>query len=597
MTTATWVSQPVPAMGAIKAEGIKNQLGRLDTDRLTVLVREAAQNSWDAASPERTGPVRFAIDFRDLDATNAQAWRHLLTNGAPTTERLPLRAILSQPELAVLFVSDRGATGLGGPTRADRVVPGEAHDYVSFVLNVGDSADTPFGGGTFGYGKAVFFQTSAASTILVYTRCTTEAGTVESRMVGCALGPSFAADARPFTGRHWFGVPSGDEIIDPIRGDDADAIAAELGLPPFTGAEFGTTVAVLAPKLDGRGSHDAMRLIADSILWHLWPKMLGNGHAAMDFSVSHNEQEVPITHPAEHPVLREFVSALDDIAGGDTITYGSGATPIGKIVLRTTFAPPPVLEDVAKEAGLDTGVHHCCLLRVPELVVEYRQGPPLPDERIWYVGVFKVLPEHDQTFAAAEPPTHDAWSPAELDDRERSIVRTTLRKIDEALKRHASPHTPDVPSGEADGLATISRFLGSLLAPAAGFGAGPTEGDGTGSRRSSPVRMVGSPRWDKYDDRDVLIQEFDVDARRTVTVEADASVRVWGGAGTETAAPLGAARPKLVCWRAPDGTVHARDRIAIDRGEGGRWEAIVSAPPDTAIRVRVHEAKGGATSG
>ena len=62
----SWVSQPVPRMGAIKAEGIMNQLGRPTVDRLTVLVREAAQNSWDAADRSQSGPVNFGLDLRRL---------------------------------------------------------------------------------------------------------------------------------------------------------------------------------------------------------------------------------------------------------------------------------------------------------------------------------------------------------------------------------------------------------------------------------------------------------------------------------------------------------------------------------------------------
>ena len=63
----------------------------------------------------------------------------------------------------MLFVTDRGTEGLGGPTRADEVHEGESHDYVSFVLNVGEPRDTKLGGGTYGFGKAVFFLASSCA--------------------------------------------------------------------------------------------------------------------------------------------------------------------------------------------------------------------------------------------------------------------------------------------------------------------------------------------------------------------------------------------------------------------------------------------------
>jgi hypothetical protein len=597
----SWVSESVPAMGAIKGEGVKKQLGRPTLDRLTMLVREAAQNSWDAADDAGERPVHFAIELCDLSSEAATSWRQTALQGAPAEDHLPLRPALQREPLSVLFVSDRGTTGLGGPTRADRVVPGQSHDYVSFVLNVGDARDKDYGGGTYGYGKAVFYRESAAATIFLHTRCTNEDGEDESRLIGCALGHGFDVDGSAFTGRHWFGVPVGEEIVDPIRDQEADTMADELGFPAFGDDEYGTSIAVVAPKLDSRGDDVAMRVLADSIVWHLWPKMVvrATDGPAMTFDVRHNGVPVAIADPSQHAALREFVAALEDLdLAGETIDYGPGAMPIGKIALRTTFAPPPPIDEVGQAAGLGMGVHHCCLLRVPELVVEYRSGPALPDERVWYAGVFRVLPEHDETFALAEPPSHDSWSPEDLDDRERSIVRTTLRKIDQSLSRHATPAGDgDAPAGDSHGLAVVSRFLGSLIAPAPGHAADESEGDRVATSRTSAVRMVGDPRWGKHDDEDVLVQEFDIDSGRAVTVEAVTSVRVWGGTGKESAPPLGAGEPRLLGWVGPDGTIHDPSRLAVARGEGGRWRAIVLAPRDTAIRIRVREAKAGDGNG
>ena len=70
-------------MGAIKAEGIMNQLGRPTVDRLTVLVREAAQNSWDAADRSQSGPVNFGLDLRRLPDDVAAEWRQILRSAHP----------------------------------------------------------------------------------------------------------------------------------------------------------------------------------------------------------------------------------------------------------------------------------------------------------------------------------------------------------------------------------------------------------------------------------------------------------------------------------------------------------------------------------
>jgi hypothetical protein len=591
--TPRWISQLVPPMGAIKAEGIKNQLGRPSLDRFVVLVREAAQNSWDAADLSHDGPVRFAMDLRELDAHTASAWQRVLGAGAPDKQNLGLRPALSSEPLSILFVSDRGALGLGGPIRADEVHEGEPHDYVAFALNVGDPRDTDFGGGTYGFGKAVFFLASAASTILVHTRCLDEHGAIESRLVGCALGASFESDGHVYSGRHWFGLPAeAAEVVEPVMGDAADEIARELGFPVFDGDDLGTTIAVIAPELDDRSPEDVVQRLANSVLWHLWPKMVDNGDGPdMTFAVSCDGTPIEIPDPATHPVLGEFVTALRELDElGDTITYGAGSKPVGKILLRTTFAPPPLIDDVGQEAGLGSGVRHCCLLRVPELVVEYRAGPPLPDERVWYAGVFKVFTEHDETFARAEPPTHDSWAPEYLDDRDRSLVRVTLRKIEEKLRSHAAPRSTQDTGGAAQGLAALSRMLGGLIAPAPGQAADSATGKQRTGGRKAVVRMIGAPEWRRHDDRDVLVQPFEIDAKRQVTIDAKTTVRVWGGAGNETDPPIGVGDPRLVGWRDPEGRLHPAGRLAITPQESGRWEAIVASPADTVTRIRVHEA-------
>jgi hypothetical protein len=391
-----WVSQPVPPMGAIKAEGIKNQLGRPDVDRLTVLVREAAQNSWDARAMEGDGPVRFDIGLQPLDAPTSRAWVELVGTSAPSQDEtgLPIKNHLEANDVSILWIADRGTDGLGGPTRADEVKEGEPHDYVSFVLNVGDPRDTEFGGGTYGFGKAVFYLASRASSILVHTRCHGVGGELEARLVGCALGPGFEAkDRQAHTGRHWFGIAQSEEgLIEPVRGPRADSIAEALGFPSFGEEETGTTVAVIAPDLDGRNHLDCGRQLADSIAWHLWPKMVDGpgGSPSMTFSVRVGSELLEIHDPRRHPVLREFVQAYEDVTvAGDSVQYKG--QPVGRIRLRTTYDPPPAIDEVGREAGFGDGVHHCCLMRTPGLVVEYRAGPKMPDERVWYAGVFRAL--------------------------------------------------------------------------------------------------------------------------------------------------------------------------------------------------------------
>jgi hypothetical protein len=585
----SWFSQPIPALGAIKGEGIRNQLGRPDLDALTILVREAAQNSWDAALEPGTVPVRFSMDLQRLTGDRRTAWIDLLGAEAPRRDELPLLAQLDDPDLRILVVSDRGTRGLGGATRADRVTPDAAHDYVSFVLNVGDPRDQHLGGGTYGFGKAVFFNGSSAWTVLVHTRCRLDDGSLETRLVGIALGAGFTRDGRQFTGRHWWGVHSADAVVEPLVGNEADALAETLGLPSFDGEETGTTIAVVAPSVGDRTPREAMEWVAAAIQWHLWPKMIAsaNGPAPMEFAVSEDGEPLSIGSPETHPVLRQFVGVHQRLDQGATSTYRRQA--IGRINLESTFAPPPPIDAVGSELGFDHGVRHTCLLRGPQLVVRYQAGPPMPDSRVWYAGVFLADEAWDNAFAIAEPPTHDAWSFRQLDGTSKGVVRRALEDVATAMAAHAAPAVTTEPTSEdhIGGLAEISRSLGSLLAPALGDAAGPNRPRGGGGPSHSPVSLVGTPRWESESGQDVLVQAFDVTASRRVVLESALGIVLWGGGSRAPEEP----QPRVLGWRSPDGDVLRDERIAIEPAETGRWELIVTPVPETVTDIKIRRAQ------
>src|SRR5262245_20870155 len=65
MAALRWFGEQFPPHCALAAEGFGKLLGRPHLDPLTVLIRETAQNSWDARLPGST--VRFAVDGFTLD--------------------------------------------------------------------------------------------------------------------------------------------------------------------------------------------------------------------------------------------------------------------------------------------------------------------------------------------------------------------------------------------------------------------------------------------------------------------------------------------------------------------------------------------------
>ncbi|GII02752.1 hypothetical protein [Planobispora takensis] len=625
MMKASWFSQPFPPEGASAAEGIRKQLGRPELDLLTILVRESAQNSWDARLPDRTEPVDYAIDVWTVSPARAAAWRDLLSQDAPLNDHLPLRQSLSRPTIRVMAVSDRGTSGLGGPTRADEAVA-KGHDFVSFVRNVGEPRDTELGGGTYGFGKGIFYLISEVGTILIHTRCRVDGG-YETRLMGCALWKSYVANGsggeRRYTGRHWWGDTTG-EVVEPLVGTEADAVAHRLGLRPFGADETGTTIVIIDPLLEGRDSPaEAAGYLADTIAWHLWPKMLdsSDGQPAMRFSVTCDGVAYPVPDPRETRPLNLFVAAYEVMEGpeGKDLHCLSPKKFLGRLGLVKRTAPALEATTASRMVDIESAVHHVCLMRPAELVVTYRPGPKSPSEYQHYAGVFRADPALDETYAKAEPPTHDAWHPQSLESPERTYVNTTFRRIDEALNalfdlggvtrgdsarvalgaastKFASlvggvwgtggatdySRPDDADHGKPDGVETASR--GPASTPS-----GSAEGvpPGRTARRRPRVEYAGDPYYGELSGAPVLIQEFRLPVPGPQQVRVGLAVAVAGPGGRETDPPLGAAMPELIGWEDPDGSLHETPSHVIEGGDGSTWRAIIRPAPDTMTEVDI----------
>lgn len=337
-TTPRWLSESYGPGGGGAAEGILRHLDATELDPLTLLVRESAQNSWDARTGD--GPVDYRVELRSLSPTEAPVWRDLLLENAPTTEHLELRASLARPVLRVLTVTDTGTKGLGGPTRADVVADGDC-DFVSFVRKTGSSQDLDSRGGTYGYGKVVFHLASKPHTVLVHTRCRV-GDRLETRLIGWAVHESYSTDTvdgpKTFTGRHYWGRVQ-DGYVEPLVGAEADDVARKLGLRALPEGETGTTVAMIEPVFGDRDDAEAMRWIADAIVWNLWPKMLPEGgEAPMRFSITHDGAEIPVPWPSEVPHLRPFLWAHRDM--DVLIEHKTMKRPLGHFGVRKFIAPP-----------------------------------------------------------------------------------------------------------------------------------------------------------------------------------------------------------------------------------------------------------------
>jgi hypothetical protein len=613
--TPRWWSQPFPPTGAIASEGIRNQLGRPPVDPLTVFVRETAQNSWDARLPDVETVYR--LELTTVAPTHRPTWERLLTPPSGVQEHLGVGRAVRTPNLRLLSVVDRGTKGLGGPTRADQLAEGR-RDWISFVLNVGEKRDTAQGGGTYGYGKAVLYRLSRVGTILVYTRTADERGTLSSRLIGIALGSSFDnrgrvdAESRPFTGRHWWGDVR-DDHVEPLLGDDADDVARSLGLSPFGHGESGTTLVVIDPDLDEFDDMDAAaQHLADTIAWQLWPIMLPErGVQRLVPDVMSAGSAYPVPDPSRVYPLRMFVAAYRRLKSDSATTLESGnpRKRLGRFALeRAVVVPmsPGAASMAAGFAGVEGDPHHVCLMRSPELVVRYYEGPTTSSVHSVYAGVFRADDELDEVYAASEPPTHDNWVYEQLTGSDRTFVRVTFTRLREQLAVFRAPVQAAVSTRSRTALGAASNYLGGLVAAAfanaaedatspqaarrstsaATVAAASSESPGAVTDRRpasmgrARVTTLVEPHLEELQGTLVVVARYGIGAVGPVQLEARLAVATWEGRENEP--PAGAERPQVRQWHTADGTVTDDRCTVVGPTEVG---LVVTPVPDTATEI------------
>lgn len=593
-----WWSQPFAPEGSAAAEGIVKQLGRPQLDPLTVLVREAAQNSWDARSGD--GPVDFRMRLTTL-GTRTEDWRRLLLPGPAIESGCRLDELLG-PDSVIITVSDRGTRGLGGPLRAGtRPEQREKADFVQFLRNVGEPNDNDLGGGTYGFGKGIFYRLSRASAILVDTF--TALG--DRRLMGAALGNSWYKEDLRYTGRHWWAEVGHDDIPDPFRGSDAADLAAALGLPGFDDRRTGTDVVLIAGDLgtvdqDGlirdRSAREAGVFIASSMLWHLWPKAVDvEGAVPMQFAVEVDGEPIEVPSPAKVSELRPFVDSLMRVRNGECHVYKRTVAPkaAGRLALSVgASASSATSSEVVESARpFDEPSHHVARMRVAELVVDYLPTTPHPDSLLRYGAVFRSTAESDGYFASAEPPTHDNWVEKGLSGTARGVVQGARNYIVKTVDADLGLGDSTL-GGQAKGLGALSARLASLLPPVSATGPEqrkPPPGGGSGGRNGTAPRIVEGPRLERFGQKLLLVAKVHIpQSTMSRTVRAEVAVVVEGG-GRESDPPAGAPTPLVTGWRSQQDGGTDGPVLTVGPNDATDWWVYSTYVEDAVVRFRLKE--------
>lgn len=613
-----WFPKPFAA-GDMDGTGGDRLLGRTELSPLEVLIRETAQNSWDARTDE-TNP-RYGLHLRRVDFRLSAGIDTLFAVGRKTPGR---HRVPTVQNLHLLEIFDRGTCGLDGPIDLSPALGDDPRNFQDLILKVGVPRDDGKGGGTYGFGKTAAYAFSRQGTVIFWTRCRNQGGVLEHRFVVSAFHESYVSQGRQYTGRHWWGAGE-DGLVEPLIGEVAQAYGERFFARHFQGDETGTSLLILDPLISAPQEESGLsgqsqlqygdpsvlealfgREARRAIRRHLWPKLIaepGSVEPPMDIELRVHDEDVRLVD--DHLGTLGFWGAglnaiRSRIRGGDAPVIAPSGLPvevhdvvrnrktIGHLaVVKRIKAIEPTIEEDDLDPGWDEGsVRRIALMRgQAELVVTTDDWSDHAASPVFdWVAVFKSAKDWDRTFADAEPPAHDMWVSSA--GGETGLVIRAMRNKVRAILRE-SFNVPDPTSLENSdaarrGVGTVARMFGMLLPTAVEERTSSVRSPRVGVRRgSTQLISVDGPRLVEtlQDGRQRQQASFMVNGVGRFAV--DVAVSLVGDDGART--------------RVPDEHLVATWDRAIDLGggrasvEGGEWQTVtVTGPARRALLIEMN---------
>ncbi len=610
LTTLVRDSEPYSRYGNISADGVSKLLGAPNLDQLQTVIRETVQNSWDAREEGKIPEYRIRLRTLLPQEKNILAENIFpdLPDEPDGEEYRRIQDLLAEGEnFSVFEICDFGTCGLGGPTHPDEIPEkGEAPDFVDFLRNIGTPRDTFQGGGTYGYGKSCLYSFSRCHTIIVDTlaKCRNE---VVRRLMACKIGHRYDSigddGGKRFTGRHWWGVRNGGEVVEPVTSDDAAGLASALGFPDRREEEFGTSIMILAPDIDENSRKEMKARLAEILLWNFWPKMIeyDSCPASMKFSLEIEREECSLPKPEDCSPIDLFSEAMRNLKADSStnlkIECKSPKKILGKLstVKNLRSLRNPALQ--SSENIIPSKSQHVALMRPAELVLKYLEGESMGIDDVEWAGVFIVDSDHqvERAFAEAEPPAHDDWIPDYLPakSRKKTFVKVALKRIREAMIAFHSPEPKIGGDKNGESIGSVADAVGSMISGLAGSRlGGVTRGrERTGSRggRQKPFRLE-KPKFKCHTvKKGMPCARFDIRLKgpkgKKIIIRVKPEVVIDGG-GTISELP-GGKKPEVLEWRdSSDREIGNTELLLIETTGEEMLSVLVSIPGYVAVSLK-----------
>lgn len=447
--------------------GLINPTSELDSTE--ILVRESLQNSLDARASS-SEPVRVRFRLRTLrgkkklqllealgldslgphvDASN----RAIIANqGDPMSDPDRLR---EEDPVVGLYLEDHATSGLLGPELFDSE-SGQDYNgpkcFLGLCRSVGVNDKASGGaGGTYGFGKGVYWANSSMGTVVFHSRLATpwsagpdedlpegEGALVHERFFGVARLTSHTCGKTAHDENGYLAIGHVENLGPRSYWNEGAAThAAALGFEPRSERETGTSILVapLRDDEDGSGRAEVLRDAAPyaeklrrAAAYYFWPAIQA-GRLVVEVQVDENDAR--LVRPADFAELRHYLEIDAVLASGKKneqvetaeITAEVPAWKEKGIDAQTTKARLGAQIDDKEESRPTEpgpGPGRIALVRGAHMVVGYwnppsRGGGGTNFRALVRAGLANSDSEADKALELmlqrAEPITHDRWDP------------------------------------------------------------------------------------------------------------------------------------------------------------------------------------------
>lgn len=535
-----------------------------DTPVLDLLVREAVQNSLDAAAPTDHQSVMVDIGIKDFQSNDLIGEMDGIKNA--------LNSRYKDSIGKAIYISDSHTVGLTGPLHIDDVVNNDYGNLQKLVYEISIPQNKEGSGGSWGLGKTIYFR-FGIGLVFYYSRIKKMNGQYEHRLAATMVEDEEseqayipAIDNKPKRGIAWWGEEREDGSTTAITNEEQIRNLLQIfSVPLFEEEETGTKIIIpfidedkILPKNSEVWWCDSIEEYLKITLQRWYAPRIDNCHypygkwldarvnneslkykdMEVFFKIIHDLYNQAITSKEkvpETPILKKLEYEVTDInlRGDFKVPSGGNAGKVAFAKLNKNnlkMLPPnnelsPYKYLNFEEMDDTENIPIVAFLRKPGMIVNYeisslwcndiKQTP----ENEFIVGLF--VPNSNSEFKdfkdytvlenylrKSEKADHTSWKDLSVTEGRVTIISRIQNNVSKAIKNKYSHPDEEIAKGKKG---RLSKALAGKLLPPQSFGKGPA---------TPPTRPPGGDR-NSLKNRKVIFDIVDQKHKNDGSLEID----------------------------------------------------------------------------